>query len=268
LKLDAKYHSAVTASIEASKKIMEVYESDFNSEIKGDGSPLTLADQSSSDIILKHLAKTNIPITEEESVKADFKIRTTWKASWCVDPLDGTKEFIKRNGEFAVSIALIDHDAPVFGVIASPVNQELLFGGKSLGVFICSFEDFCDTTKWTEIKPSIQVNTPLRMLVSRSHPSEIGDAFHDMLQKKFSEITNISMGSALKFFDLALGKADVYPRFAPTMEWDIAAGQAILETLGGGVFDAITGMPLRYNKQDLTNPFFIAKTAGFMQIML
>ena len=247
---------------------MEVYQSDFNSEIKGDGSPLTLADQASSDIILKHLAKTNIPITEEETVKADFKIRKTWKASWCVDPLDGTKEFIKRNGEFAVSIAMIDHGAPIFGAIASPVKQELLFGGKGFGVFICSFEDFNDATKWTEIKPSLQVNTPLRMLVSRSHPSELGAAFHHMLQEKFSEITNISKGSALKFFDLARGKADVYPRFAPTMEWDIAAGQAILEALGGGVFNAATGMSLRYNKEDLTNPYFIAQTAGFMQSML
>ena len=268
MKLEAKYHSAVIASIEASLKIMEVYQSDFNAEIKGDGSPLTLADQASSDIIQKHLAKTDIPITEEETTKADFNIRKTWKASWCVDPLDGTKEFIKRNGEFAVSIALIDYDAPIFGVIASPVKQELLFGGKDLGVFICSFEDYSAPTKWKEIKPSLQVNMPLRMLVSRSHPSDIGAAFHHKLQEKFSKITNTSKGSALKFFDLVLGNADVYPRFAPTMEWDIAAGQAILEALGGGVFNASTGMSLRYNKEDLTNPFFIAQTAGFMQRML
>lgn len=247
---------------------MEVYQSDFNSELKEDGSPLTLADQASSNIIQKHLASTNIPITEEETIKADFNIRKTWESSWCVDPLDGTKEFIKRNGEFAVCIALIEHEAPIFGVIASPVKEELIFGGKSFGVFICSFGNFSDATRWTEIKPSLQVNNPLRTLVSRSHPSDVGDAFHLKLKANFSEMTNTSKGSALKFFDLALGEADVYPRFAPTMEWDIAAGQAILEALGGGVFDAITGLPLCYNKEDLINPFFIAQTAGFMQSML
>lgn len=247
---------------------MEVYQSDFNAEIKGDGSPLTIADQASSNIIQKYLTTTEIPITEEETIKADFKTRKTWRSSWCVDPLDGTKEFIKRNGEFAVNIALIDHGAPVFGVIASPVEEKLIFGGKRFGVFICSFKDFGDATKWTEIKPSIQVNKPLRMLVSRSHPSDVGDTFYYTLEAKFSEINNTSKGSALKFFDLALGNADVYPRFAPTMEWDIAAGQAILEALGGGVFDAITGLPLCYNKENLTNPFFIAQTAGFKQCML
>lgn len=268
MKLKGKYHCAVIASIEASKKIMEVYQSDFHPELKGDGSPLTLADKASSNIIQKHLAKTDIPITEEETIHADFNLRKTWRASWCVDPLDGTKEFIKRNGEFAVSIAMIDHGAPIFGVIASPVKEELLFGSKDFGVFICSFEDYSDATKWKEIKPSLQVNQPLRMLISRSHPSEVGDIFQSKIQEKFPEIVNTSKGSALKFFDLALAKADVYPRFAPTMEWDIAAGQAILEALGGSVVDATTGMPLSYNKEDLTNPFFIAQTAGFKQNIL
>ncbi len=254
------YRLAMQGAIEASLKIMEIYSVGFDAEYKIDGSPITAADLASTDILHRFLEQTNIPITGEESLNSEFSVRKDWKRCWCIDPLDGTKEFVSRNGEFAVNIALIEKGIPVFGLIASPVKKEFIIGSKEFGVFIIDFDNLNDTSKWKKIETPLTINSPLVMTCSRSHHSGPVLKFIEALQSISPEIEYIKKGSSLKFFDLATGIADAYPRFAPTMEWDIAAGQAILETLGGVVYHAETGEPLRYNKENLTNPNFIAKT--------
>ncbi|MEN9973780.1 MAG: hypothetical protein RIS20_2127 [Bacteroidota bacterium] len=256
-----KYIAAIHASIAASEAIMQIYQNDFEEIIKSDGSPLTQADLASSDIIGEHLSPFNIPITGEETEKMSFEERSNWTECWCVDPLDGTKEFIKKNGEFAVNIALIKEGKAHFGLIASPVRREIIIGSEETGVYLFSFEDVHDFTAWNKLSTPEKHNNPIVLIGSRSHHSGSVLDIIESLKTLSPEIAFTQMGSALKFFDLALGTADIYPRFAPTMEWDIAAGQAILEALGGSVVHAETGEPLVYNKANLTNPFFVAKTA-------
>ena len=262
--IEAKYLSAIHAAIVASKEIMRIYNDVINLEYKEDGSPLTNADLVSSKIIHDHLEPLGFPITSEETINTKYQERKEWASFWCVDPLDGTKEFVKKNGEFAVNIACIEGCYPVFGLIASPVYEEILFGGKEIGVFSCSYSDVSEPSKWKHIPGGDGINHPLIVIGSRSHPSELGKKFFEDIMLITKDLEYLSKGSSLKFFDLANGTADVYPRFAPTMEWDIAAGQAIIEALGGEVSNALDGTRLEYNKEDLTNPFFIAKTKGFI----
>jgi len=258
----AKYLAAIHASIAASEAIMQIYQNDFEEIIKSDGSPLTQADLASSDIIDLFLSPLGIPITGEETEKMSFEERSTWTECWCVDPLDGTKEFIKQNGEFAVNIALIKEGKAHFGLIASPVRREILVGSAETGVYLFSFDDVHDFSSWKKLSIPEKHNNPIVLIGSRSHHSGSVLQIIESLKSLSSEIEFTQMGSSLKFFDLALGIADIYPRFAPTMEWDIASGQAILEALGGSVVHAETGEPLRYNKANLLNPFFIARTAA------
>ncbi len=265
IKIPIEYSTAISAVVEASKKIMDVYNKGFDVEIKGDGSPLTIADLESSKIINTKLKQTDIPITGEETTKDIYERRKRWKKCWCVDPLDGTKEFVNRNGEFAVNIALIENQIPIFGLIASPVEENILFGTKELGVFVFSFKDSENTEKWQKVSPKENPNKPLNVIYSRSHSSGPMNEFIDELKAKYGEPAFVKKGSSLKFFDLALGKADVYPRFAPTMEWDIASGQAILTALGGKVTHAETKKPLIYNKENLKNPSFIASTKAILK---
>jgi len=255
------------AAIEASQKIMDIYNHEFEAIIKEDGSPLTKADLASTTIIHHHLEPLGIPITGEETDKLDYSIRQNWTECWCVDPLDGTKEFINMNGEFAVNIALIENGIPTFGLIASPVNEEIIFGSKEFGVYISSFENISFPEKWTELKEVNRINSPIVITVSRSHGIGRIDELFAELKRISPEIELKSKGSSLKFFDLAKGEVDVYARFAPTMEWDIASGQAILETLGGSVINIETGLPLTYNKADLLNPYFIAKTKAILDLL-
>ncbi len=250
------------AAVEASKVIMDFYNSHFETEIKTDGSPVTQADIASSTCIKQILEKTGIPIIDEETEAIAYDIRKSWTLSWCVDPLDGTKEFIKKNGEFAINIALIENEHPIFGLIAAPVKKEIIIGGKNLGVYIINFESINSPDKWVEIKP--ESNKKVSLIGSRSHHSNISLKFIDLLTTKYGKYEMIKKGSALKFFDLAEARATIYPRFAPTMEWDIAAGQAILEELNGKIIDATTYLPLSYNKEDLKNPSFIALTESFV----
>ena len=264
LEIPKEYMIAVGAIVKASIKIMTVYNEAFDVEIKGDGSPLTIADLESSKIIEEALRETKIPITGEETKKGDYEIRKTWNKSWCVDPLDGTKEFVNRNGEFAVNIALIEKQTPTFGLIASPVSQQILFGDKDLGVFTFSFDDADKPSNWNKVKAKDIPNRPIGIVYSRSHSSGPMDEFIEELKVKYGEPAFVKKGSSLKFFDLALGRADVYPRFAPTMEWDIASGQAILNALGGEVIHAETKKPLIYNKENLKNPSFIASTKAIL----
>jgi 3'(2'), 5'-bisphosphate nucleotidase len=247
---------AIKASIAAAKEIQKIYVQDFDIIIKSDKSPLTQADLNSSKVILEILKPTNIPIIGEESTILSHEERKNWETCWIVDPLDGTKEFIQKNDEFAICIALVEKDIPTIGLITSPVEQKIWLGGKTIGFYEI---DFQDELKITEIQPNKNKKQIPIVLVSRNHPSKLTNNYLNDLTQKYGELTFVKKGSALKFIDLALGKAHFYPRFAPTMEWDIAAGQAILETVGGEVNDATTGKPLTYNKAILKNPYFVAQ---------
>jgi len=261
----SEYKIALQAAIAASKEIMRFYIAGFETEIKQDGSPVTQADLAASEVIDFFLKPTNIPITGEETHKIDYEFRQHWDESWCVDPLDGTKEFVKKNGEFAVNIALIRSGQPIFGIIASPVHETILFGGKETGVFHSTFEEIEFPMHWQELKKPISMQLPFVLTCSRSHHSGPMIQLITELSHSYDPIDFLKKGSSLKFFDLAFGRAAIYPRFAPTMEWDIAAGQAILEGLGGAVIDASTQQPLIYNKENLLNPSFIAKIAPLME---
>ncbi|MFK7783461.1 MAG: 3'(2'),5'-bisphosphate nucleotidase CysQ [Crocinitomicaceae bacterium] len=253
------YIQAIQAAINASGVISEIYQEPITPTLKEDGSPVTKADLASSKVIAETLLKTGIPITGEEREKRGFEIRSKWAENWCVDPLDGTRMFLKRNGEFSVNIAhIIDHQ-PAFGIIASPENKEVIVGGPEHGCFLIQFDDLEFPNKWESIAPPSSPNDPLRIICSHSYqPYHGGTDFEKYTENRPHEY--VRRGSAIKFFNLALGSADIYPRFAPTMEWDIAAGHAILNALGGSIVNAHTNEPLTYNKESLYNPHFIAKT--------
>jgi 3'(2'), 5'-bisphosphate nucleotidase len=264
IQLESHYLKALETSVIASDEIMRIYQTSFQKTYKSDGSPVTEADTVSSEIITGNLARFGVPIICEEDPKISYNERKKWDDVWIVDPLDGTKEFIRRNGEFAVNIALVRNGNPVFGIIASPVKRQILFGGKEYGTFITDFENLENQNNWKMLGPS-ETNNPIVLASSRTpYKGKEIELIDTILQQR--EIDYVKKGSSLKFFDLAEGKADVYPRFAPTMEWDIAAGQAILEPLGGVVLNAETGNPLTYNKESLLNPYFIAKTKGFINL--
>src|SRR5690554_2173912 len=253
-----QYKITITAALEASDAIMKIYAGDFERIDKEDGSPVTIADLTSSKIIRKHLITTDIPITGEEIEKQPYSVRKNWRKLWCVDPLDGTKEFIKRNGEFVINIALIKNQKPVFGLIASPVNRQIIIGNKENGAFQMSYENALNITKWERLETISKINKPIQMISSRSHYSGNLQKLTQSIESLYGPVEPHTMGSALKFFELVNNRADVYPRFAPTMEWDIAAGQAIYEAIGGKVINVNTGKPLIYNKESLKNSHFIA----------
>jgi len=248
----------MAASKEASDAILSIYNSNFEVEIKPDNSPVTEADKLSSKIILKHLKATNIPVISEEETKLDYEKRKLLPEIWLVDPIDGTKEFIKKTGQFCISIALIKHGEPVFGFIADPINQVVLFGGKGIGAYKVPYSAKSLFDKKWEIK---QQESATKKVILHSNGGFSGSVvkFVRQLEEKFGDLQVVKKGSALKFFDLVEGKADFYVRLAPTMEWDISAGQAIYEAVGGEVIHFETRKSLTYNKQQLKNPYFIAK---------
>lgn len=239
---------------------MEIYRSDFQVMHKEDRSPVTIADTTSGQIIAEALRNTGLPVICEEEAIPDWSQRKN-SAVWLVDPLDGTKEFIKKNGEFCICIALVEDHQPVFGFIASPVSGEVLYGGKNTGVYLTKLAEteFCKSSDQLKLIPD---STQKGLAYSRSHFSPKVSGLIRELEKEYGELNIIKKGSALKFFDLALGRAHFYPRMAPTMEWDIAAGQAIFEALGGEVIDFTNFEPLQYNKKSLYNPHFIARVKG------
>lgn len=254
--------TAIKAAILAGGEIMKVYATDFNVEHKGDDSPLTLADKNANDVINTFLLKTNIPIISEENKQTDYTIRRNWDQCWIVDPLDGTKEFIKRNGEFTVNIALIKNGIPLLGVIYVPVTKELYFtnsvGSKSFKYVVenemMQTREILEIAK--EIKPLEDKNPPIKVVGSRSHLNDDTKHFITTLP---GEVEIVSKGSSLKFCLVAEGKAHLYPRFAPTMEWDTAAGHAICQAVGVQVLKTVSGKPLKYNKKDLLNPYFLVQ---------
>jgi 3'(2'), 5'-bisphosphate nucleotidase len=243
---------------EAGKAILEVYETDFAVERKADSSPLTLADSSSHQIIVAGLQSEypQIPVLSEEGKDVPHTTRKAWHRFWLVDPLDGTKEFVKRNGEFSVNIALIEGTTPTIGVIYSPVHDRL---------FVADVREGCREIFQGQVR-AIQVGSSpnhgtTRVLKSRSHPSADLEALIGILPSHIS----VARGSALKFCAIAAGEADFYPRFGPTWEWDTAAGQAIV-TAAGGIMIALNGEPFTYNKPDLLNgPFLVAKSLTWLK---
>lgn len=252
---------AVQAAIEASKEILSVYHSDnFVVEAKEDKSPLTKADKVAHKIITSFLKKSTIPILSEEGKSIPYSTRKNWSQLWIVDPIDGTKEFIKRNGEFTVNIALIKNNNPIIGVILTPVTGELYFSENNLGAFksTINLNNFNPEhlLKKAQKLPLIANNKIYTVVASRSHLSKETDTFVQELRKKHGNIKFISTGSSLKLCMVAEGKANCYPRFAPTMEWDTAAGQAICEAAGFQVIDYISKKPMRYNRKKLLNNWF------------
>ncbi len=235
----------------AGKAVMTVYGGEFGVELKDDHSPLTEADRASHRIISEGLAglTPSLPLLSEESPPEELEGRRTWERFWLVDPLDGTKEFVKRNGEFTVNIALIERNRAVMGVVLAPALDIEYAGVLGSGAWRRDAEH-----PSVPIRVSADHSRPLRVVSSRSHPSGELAAYLERLGSHELK----PMGSSLKICLVADGQADVYPRLGPTSEWDTAAAQAILESAGGGMID-LAGQPLRYNsKEDLLNPHFLA----------
>ncbi len=254
---------AAQAAVEAGSVIIDVYNSKIDVEYKDDNSPLTVADQKANDVINSYLVKTDIPIISEENKQIDYDIRKEWNTCWIVDPLDGTKEFIKRNGEFTVNIALVENGKPLLGVIYVPVTKELYLANtsKKEAIKVSLSDHYIDDSILVSdgklLTPGNRKGSKVRVVGSRSHMSEETLSFVESLKKDYEEVEIVSKGSSLKFCLVAEGLADVYPRFAPTMEWDTAAGQAICNAVGVEVISEETKDKLRYNKKNLLNPWFI-----------
>ena len=271
--------AAVKAAYRAGCKILEIYDNDFTVEHKADNSPLTQADTASHQIIRDGLKPLGFPLLSEEGKSIPFAQRSQWSSYWLIDPLDGTKEFIKRNGEFTVNIAFMEHNAPVMGVIYVPVQDRLYFALKGQGAFrIEDFEkkyvndfgpdpeDF-SAEKMLRLFLEAAVRLPdkradkkgFTIIGSRSHVTHDLEMHVERMQTLHEEVDFISAGSSLKFCRVAEGAADQYPRLGPTMEWDTAAGQAIAECAGAKVLIYEAGLPLAYNKESLLNPWFIVE---------
>jgi len=241
-------------SIAAGETILEVYNAAGDIEIskKGDDSPLTKADSAANKVICDGLEALEVvyPILSEENKEIPYAERKDFDRFWVVDPLDGTKEFIKKNGEFTVNIALVEAGRPILGVVYTPVTGELFYAVKGSGAFL----EVSGETKKINVHNFSKSDEGLRLVCSRSHLNEETQNFVD----RFEKPALVSKGSSLKFMILAVGDADIYPRLAPTMEWDTCAAQIVLEEAGGQVINNETNLPLAYNKENLLNPHFIA----------
>lgn len=253
---------AIKAALDAGKAIMQVYDTAFDVEIKDDKSPLTLADKNANDIINSYLKPTPIPIISEENRQIDYEERKQWNACWIVDPVDGTKEFIKRNGEFTVNIALVKNGVPELGVIYVPASKTLYYAdvpeAKAFKAKLSSHQvDLEYVLKQSQSLKPKEDSEIIKVVGSRSHMSQETLDFVEAIKNKGQDVEIVSKGSSLKFCLVAEGNADIYPRFAPTMEWDTAAGQAICNAVGVKVISEETKQALLYNKENLLNPWFI-----------
>lgn len=258
---------AIKSCISGGEEIMSVYDTDFDFELKNDNSPLTIADKKCNKRIEEILSNSKIPILSEEGKKVSYSERKNWEYLWIVDPLDGTKEFIKKNGEFTVNVALIHNNQPIVGVIYVPVKNIVYFSNKYIGSYKSkiSAKEFKDLSSVEELllhskKLPINKNYSKYVFVaSRSHISKETQAFIESRRKENKNIEIVSVGSSLKICMVAEGIADVYPRLAPTMEWDVAAGHSIAKYSGFSVSSFETGNELKYNKENLLNPFFVVE---------
>ena len=244
----------VTIAIKAGHAIMEIYaDPAFSVTAKADASPLTAADLASEKVIQAGLAELDSgwPVLSEESAHADYRVRCQWTRFWLVDPLDGTKEFVKRNGEFTVNIALVENGKPVLGVVYAPVLDVCYYAAQGLGAFVQRGQSISSMSVKTH-----EPGSPIKVVASRSHSDERTAA----LLAQLGDYECISMGSSLKLCLVAEGAAHFYPRLGPTMEWDTAAAHAVVNAAGGVVQDR-DGNELTYNKADLHNPEFFVFSA-------
>ena len=254
---------------DAGEAVLSVYRKDFKVVLKADASPLTLADSESHDLLSKSLSRIlPVPVLSEEGREIPPAERASWKAFWSIDPLDGTREFVRRSGEFCISVALVLDRIPVFGLIDIPVEDQIYFGGEGFGSFRLegaavdgisgtmaeSVLSVCERLPLA-MDGGVPSKEPWVLLGSVSHHTEMPAGLKEALSRKESFRTK-SVGSAIKFCRIAEGSADFYPRYGTTMEWDTAAGQAIVCGVGGGVVDVASKRPLLYNKPDLENPDF------------
>jgi 3'(2'), 5'-bisphosphate nucleotidase len=266
--------TCANSALAAGKAILEVYDApdtDMEVELKADNSPLTRADRRSHEIISAAIGDLGIPMLSEEGRDIPFDVRRQWSRMWIVDPLDGTKEFIKRNGEFTVNIALAEEGIPTMGIIYVPVADSLYFADHERGAFkiqaISSGEKPLDRVDSLEalmekayrLPAARDAGRPFTIMGSRSHATPDLEAYVETMRSKHGSVEFVSAGSSLKICRVAEGMADVYPRLGPTMEWDTAAGQAIATASGARVVRHDNGRPLVYNKEDLLNPWFIVE---------
>jgi 3'(2'), 5'-bisphosphate nucleotidase len=255
---------AIKASIAAGARIMEIYESEnFGIEFKEDKSPLTLADTASNKIIIDYLESTGIPILSEEGSFIPYEIRKSYDSLWIVDPIDGTKEFIKRNGDFTVNIALIENGVPQLGVVYVPALKELYFASPETGAMkskmVENFGSMHELIARSEKLPILHQRNIYTVLASQSHLNKETVDFIEELKNEHGEIELIQRGSSLKLCLVAEGFADCYPRFGPIMEWDTAAGHAICKYSGATLTDLTTKVEMIYNKEELRNNWFVAQ---------
>ncbi|MCB0776300.1 MAG: 3'(2'),5'-bisphosphate nucleotidase CysQ [Chitinophagaceae bacterium] len=253
---------AVNAAVKAGEAIMQVYKKDFSVEYKEDKSPLTEADMSAHQVIKSYL-EDRFPILSEEGRNIPFDERMNWDVFWLVDPLDGTKEFIKKNDEFTVNIALIRNNKPVIGVVYGPAIATLYFGSEEAGSYKCTIEPgswYSNLSDLTAISERLHKSFDMpgyTIVASRSHLNSETKEFIEKAEAEHREVKLVSKGSSIKLCLVAEGNANVYPRLAPTMEWDTAAAHAVAKFAGCQVIDYNTREELRYNKEDLLNPYFL-----------
>ncbi len=248
---DITVEKIATIAREAGEAIMPIYEGAFEVTYKSDSSPLTEADLKAHTLISEALQRVTpaIPILSEEGQQVAYATRKAWEYYWCIDPIDGTKEFVKRNGEFTINIALIHRDTPILGVVYVPVAKVLYAAKQGEG----AFKDGQRLPLTTNTTPEKK----LRVVASKSHLSPETQAFIDALETQ--EVQQRSYGSSLKLCMVATGEADIYPRMAPTMEWDTAAADAIVREAGKMTYRFEDNQPMRYNKEDLLNPWFVVR---------
>lgn len=266
--------AAIEAAVKAGGAILDVYRSDFAVETKDDKSPLTLADKRSHEIIKADLEGFGVPFVSEEGKSTPYSTRKAWPTVWIVDPLDGTKEFVKRNGEFTVNIALIDEHRPIMGVVYAPIPKWLYFASKEIGAYKLTdiqpgtFNMDRDVSAEESLKRLMHSGTQCPMDQSRESYIIVGSRSHgtpeleDFVASKRQEkgdVEFIAAGSSLKICLVAEGSADIYPRLGPTMEWDTAAGHAVAQCSGARVYVHKTGDDLKYNREDMLNPWFIVE---------
>jgi 3'(2'), 5'-bisphosphate nucleotidase len=241
-------------AVEAGKKVLEIYEADFNISYKSDNSPLTEADTKSNKIIVDYLTKEypDIPVLSEESGRTAYDIRRGWNRLLVVDPLDGTKEFVNRNGEFTVNIALVEGGKPVAGVVYAPVLDRLYYAQKGKGAYR-------EVGHGRERLPLESDRKGYVVVASRSHLNDETRKFIEAKKREHGDVHLLSSGSSMKICLVAEGSADCYPRLAPTMEWDTAAAHAVANEAGRKIVEYGTDRELTYNKEDLLNPWFIVE---------
>jgi 3'(2'), 5'-bisphosphate nucleotidase len=265
--IESFIYSAINTAYEAGLVIMEVYQNEFDVEYKSDNSPLTLADKRAHDLISSRLFIHGIPILSEEGKEIPYSVRKEWTSLWMVDPLDGTKEFINRNGDFTVNIALIENNHPIAGVIYAPVPDLLYYALPGYGAFRISGALFKQIETGnlgsilskSDLLPDKTNPDQYLIVASRSHQNaETAEYINSIMQTK-KDAGFLARGSSLKFCAVAEGSANIYPRMGPTMEWDTAAGHAIAVQAGCKVTDPSTMKPLIYNKENLLNSFFVVE---------